>query len=176
MPEDIRIVPFDYEHIPEKVKWYNDREIRKYLHYEEDFTIEMTKRWLEKIKNDKTRFENVIQVFDNGNYVDIGIIGLFNIDMKNKKAGFYITIGKKEYQGKGLAKKATLKFLKYCFGKFNLEKIFLYTDFKNTKAIRLYEKCGFELEGKLKKELFYNNTFIDRYYYAIFKEKFMEDN
>lgn len=173
--EEIKIVPIDFEHIPEKVKWYNDEEIRKYLHYEEKFTIDKTKKWLENIKKDKTRYENIIKFLDDGKYVDIGVIGLFNIDMKNKKAGFYITIGEKKYQGKGLAKKTTLKFLKEVFKKFNLEKIFLYTDFENEKAIRLYEKCGFKLEGKLKKELFYNNRFIDRYYYAIFREDILGD-
>ena len=124
--DEIEIVPFDFEHIPEKVRWYNDEEISRYLHYEEKFTIEDTKKWLENVKNDKTRYENVIKVLVDGKYVDIGIIGLFNIDIKNKKAGFYITIGEKQYQGKGLAKKSTLKFLKKVFIKFNLEKIFLY--------------------------------------------------
>ena len=174
--EDIRIVPFDVEHIQKKVKWYNDKEIRKYLHYEENFTVEKTREWLKNIKKDKTRYENVIQVFDNGKYEDIGIIGLFNIDMKNKKAGFYITLGEKQYQGKGFAKRATQKFLKEVFSKFNLEKIFLYTDFENERAIKLYERCGFKLEGKLKKELFYKNRFVDRYYYAIFREDVLGDN
>lgn len=174
--EEIRIVPFNFNHIPEKVKWYNDKQIRKYLHYDEEFTIEETRKWLENIKKDKTRYENVIQYLTGEKYIDIGIIGLFNIDLKNKKAGFYITIGDIEHQGKGLAKKATLKFLKDVFKKFDLEKIYLYTDFENERAIRLYEKCGFKLEGKLKKELFYKGKFINRYYYAIFKEDIMEVN
>ena len=38
--DEIEIVPFDFEHIPEKVRWYNDEEISRYLHYEEKFTIE----------------------------------------------------------------------------------------------------------------------------------------
>lgn len=168
--EEIIIVPFQVNNIPQKVKWYNDENINKYLHYEDKFTIEGTEKWYNKIVKDNTRYENVIQVLDNGKYVDIGIIGLFNIDVKNKKAGFYITIGEQRYQGKGYAKKATLQFLKQAFQKFDLEKIFLYTDFENTRAIKLYEKCGFRLEGRLKKELFYKNRFVDRYYYAIYRE------
>lgn len=172
--EKIKIVPFKYENIEEKVKWYNDKEINRYLHYEEDFTIEGTQEWFKRIEKDSTRFENIIQILDEGKYVDIGIIGLFEIDRKNKKAGFYITIGEKKYQGKGYAKKATLKFLEQVFRQFELEKIFLYTDFENEKAIKLYEKCGFILEGKMRKELYYKNRFIDRYYYGIYREDILE--
>ncbi len=168
--EEIRIIPFKEEHIAKKVEWYNDEEISKYLHYKDKFTIEGTKKWLERIKQDDTRLENVIQILENGEYINIGIIGLFNIDRENKKAGFYITIGEKQYQGKGYAKKATKLFIENSFKNLELEKIYLYTDFENEKAIKLYEKCGFQLEGKLKKELFYKNRFINRYYYAIFRE------
>lgn len=158
--------------IPDKVRWYNDEAITKFLHYEEKFTIEKTKKWLENIKDNPTRLENVIQVKENGNVKNIGIIGLFNIDLKNKKAGYYITIGELEYQGKGLAKMATIKFLKDCFHKYDLEKIYLYTDVDNIAAQRLYEKLGFQKEGILRSELFYKNEFIDRCYYGILREEY----
>jgi RimJ/RimL family protein N-acetyltransferase len=164
-----QITEFD---IPDKVKWYNDDEITEFLHYEEKFTIEKSLEWIKKIENDTSRYENVLKVKEDSQLVNIGIIGLFNIDLKNKKAGFYITIGSKEYQGKGLAKKATIIFLKHCFNKFNLEKIYLYTDCNNITAQKLYEKVGFTKEGLLRRELFYKNRFIDRYYYGILRHEF----
>lgn len=169
---DIIINPITECDIPDKVKWYNDDEITKFMHYEEKFTIEKSLEWLKKIKNDTSRYENILKVKKDGQLVSIGIIGLFNIDLKNKKAGFYITIGNKEYQGKGLAKKATIKFLKHCFLKFDLEKIYLYTDSDNITAQKLYEKVGFKQEGLLRRELFYKNRFIDRYYYGILRDEF----
>ena len=158
--------------IPDKVKWYNDDEVTRFLHYEEKFTVEKTTDWLKKIADDETRYENVIQVKKDEQFKNIGIIGLFNIDLKNKKAGYYITIGEKDYQGKGLAKKATIKFLKDCFHQFDLEKIYLYTDADNISAQKLYEKLGFVKEGLLRKELFYRNRFIDRCYYGILEQEY----
>lgn len=171
MPE-ILIRTIIADDIPDKVRWYNDEEVNRYLHYNEKFTIEKSLDWLKKIENDRSRYENVIQVKEGDLLKNIGIIGLFNIDIKNKKAGYYITIGEKSYQGKGLAKKATILFLKNCFLKFDLEKIYLYTDVDNISAQKLYEKLGFIKEGTLRKELFYENKFIDRCYYGILKNEY----
>lgn len=159
--------------VEKKVKWYNDKEISRYLHYEDKFTIEGTREWLKKISSDSTRYENVIEVKDGDSIMNIGIIGLFNIDYKNKKAGYYITIGEKTYQGKGLAKKVTMIFLNHCFEKFDLEKIYLFTDTDNIVAKNLYENVGFKQEGKLRNELYHNGKFISRYYYGILKKEFL---
>lgn len=167
--QEIEIVPFSEKYIMDKVNWYNNEAITKFLHYEEKFTYEGTYAWLEKIKEDNTRYENVIEINEDNNKIPIGIIGLFNIDLKNKKAGFYITIGNVQYQGKGYAYKATIKFLEDCFKKYDLEKIYLYTDYENEKAIKLYERVGFKREGLLRKELYYKGRYIDRYYYGLLK-------
>lgn len=160
--------------IPDKVRWYNDKEITKHLHYEEEFTVEKTSEWLKSISYDDTRNENVIKIKQGNSIKNIGIIGLFNIDFKNKKAGFYITIGEKQYQGKGFAKKASIKFLRDCFLNFDLEKIYLYTDYDNVQAKMLYEKLGFKEEGLLRKELFYKGKFIDRYYFGILRDEYFK--
>src|SRR5690625_4010863 len=169
---NIHINPIKESDIPDKVNWYNDDEIAQFLHYEDKFTIKKSLDWLKEIENDVTRYENIIKVEENEQLVNIGVIGLFNIDFKNRKAGFYITIGNKKYQGKGLAKKSTIQFLSHCFLEFDLEKIYLYTDRDNLIAQKLYEKVGFTKEGLLRRELFFKNKFIDRYYYGFLKDEF----
>ena len=83
-------------------------------------------------------------------------------------------MGEKQYQGKGIAKKATVLFLKDMFEKFKLHKIYLYTDVENKAARGLYEKVGFVLEGILRDELFYQNHYVSRCYYSILFEEFIE--
>lgn len=166
--------PLEETDLREKIAWYNDQDINKYLHYLDDFNYVNTLKWFKNIQLDSTRFENVIEIESNGLINKIGIIGLFDIDFVNQKAGFYITIGNKEYQGKGIASKATRQFLKYCFENYELNKIFLYVDVDNVRARKLYESVGFSLEGILKQELFYKDRYIDRAYYGIFRNKFLE--
>lgn len=169
---EIYISKITEEDIPDKVKWYNDEEVTKYLHYDEKFSVDKSIEWLKNKEKDSSRYENVIRINENGQLNNIGIIGLFDIDLKNKKAGFYITIGEKNYQGKGLAKLASINFIKNCFLKFNLEKIYLYSDVDNIGAQKLYEKIGFTQEGLLRSELLYKNKFIDRLYYGILRSEY----
>lgn len=171
---DVKISPLTEREIKQKVLWYNDPEIRKYLHYTDLFNVKDSIILLERIKKSDTRKEFVIWLIDGHKEIPVGIIGLFEIDRDNQKAGFYITIGEKQYQGKGIAKKATILFLKEMFEKFKFHKIYLYTDVENTAARGLYEKVGFVLEGILRDELFYQNHYVSRCYYSILFEEFME--
>ena len=168
----INIRPLSKEDLTYKIKWYNDPRINKYLHYEKPFTYNTTLEWFEKIKNDETRFENVIEYRETNEYIPVGIIGLFSIDYKNKKAGIYITIGDINFQRKGIAYNAMVKFMKYCFQKYGLQKIYLYTDVENVVAQNLYKKVGFTKEGVLRRELFFKGRYIDRLYYGILREEF----
>ena len=123
---DVKILPLTEQEIEKKVLWYNDPEIRKYLHYTDSFNKNDSLNWLQRIKKSDTRKEYVIWLIDGHMEIPVGIIGLFEIDRANQKAGFYITVGEKQYQGKGIAKKATVLFLKDMFEKFKLHKIYLY--------------------------------------------------
>lgn len=49
-----------------------------------------------------------------------------------------------------------------------LRKVCLTVHTKNLRAISLYKKMGFEIEGTLKKEMFFNNRFTDDYRMALF--------
>ena len=160
--------------IEKKVSWYNDDDIRKYLHYTELFNVENSLKWFQTIKKSNIRKEFVIWISNSEREVPVGIIGLFDIDYTNRKAGFYITLGEKDYQGKGIAKKATILFLREMFQTYQFHKIYLYTDVGNEPARKLYEKVGFTLEGILRDELFYKNHYVSRCYYGIFREEFVE--
>ena len=51
MPELIvTFRPITADDIPDKVRWYNDKEITRYLNYEEEFSVEQSLRWFEKVK------------------------------------------------------------------------------------------------------------------------------
>ena len=122
---DVKILPLTEQEIEKKVLWYNDPEIRKYLHYTDSFNKNDSLNWLAKgSKKVIQRKEYVIWLIDGHMEIPVGIIGLFEIDRANQKRGFYITVGEKQYQGKELQKsngfilKICLKnsnFIKYIF-------------------------------------------------------------
>ena len=114
-------------------------------------------------KENPNRYDAVIEY----GTVPVGLIGLLNIDRKNLKAEYYIVIGEKDYRGLGIAKRASLKLLKYAFEELKLNKIYLYTEVDNVSAQKMFEKVGMRKEGLLKDDLYYNNRYVDRYIYGI---------
>lgn len=170
--QQVRIRKFLKEDIPLKVKWINNPEINKYLHYNLPLEEEKTLQWYENNKNNTNRIDNTIEILEDDLYTPVGLIGLLGVDNINKKAEFYICIGERNTQGKGIAEKASIQFINQCFKNTDLNKIYLYTEKANIAAQKLFEKVGFKKEGLLIEDLIYNEKKIDRYVYGLLREDF----
>lgn len=160
---NITIKSFQKEDIPYKIKWINDDKNNQYLHYDLPLREDKTLIWFETLHNRVDRADYTIIY----NKQPVGLIGLLNIDEKNKKAEYYICLGEHEFKGKGIASIATGLLIKESKIKFGLQKIYLYTEIDNIRAQRFFEKVGFEKEGLLKNDLIHNGKNIDRYVYGL---------
>ncbi|MCP4156513.1 MAG: GNAT family N-acetyltransferase [bacterium] len=172
MNHKIILRKFEETDVSDKVKWINDSEINQYLHYELPLCEVKTKAWYHRTKEDKKRADYMIDVMEENTPVPVGLIGLLEIDNKNRKAEFYITLGNRAYWGKGIAAKASTQFIDTCFRQYDLNKIYLYTETGNEAAQRLFEKVGFKKEGLLREDLIQDKKNIDRYYYGLLKSEF----
>ena len=161
----IKIRKFQVEDIPKKVSIINDSNNNKYLHYDLPLEEDKTKLWFNKVKDSVNRVDLTI-LYDNE---IVGFIGLLNVDEKNKKAEYYICVDS-HYSGQGIGKTSTELLLQYAFSDIKLNKVYLYTEEDNQKAQFLFEKVGFKKEGFLKDDIYYNERFVSRYVYGIWKE------
>lgn len=161
----ITIRSFRKTDIPKKVEWVNNSENNQYLHYDLPLQIDKTEQWFEKICDRTDRYDAVIEADE----VPVGLIGLLSIDKKNKKAEFYISMGEVEYKNKGIAKEASRQILKYGFKELELNRIYLYTEYENISAQKLFEKLGFQKEGCLRDDVFSHGHYADRLVYGILK-------
>ncbi|HCS76101.1 MAG TPA: N-acetyltransferase [Clostridiales bacterium] len=166
---DIYIRKFQEEDISYKVKWINDEKNNQFLHYDLPLREDRTLSWYNTVKDRKDRADYTI--ICNGE--PAGIIGLLNIDKKNRKAEFYITLGDKKYKGKGIAIIASELLIRESFSSYNLNKLYLYTEVENLAAQRLFERVGFIKEGLLKEDLFYNDRKIDRFVYGLLSNEYI---
>jgi len=91
----------------------------------------------------------------------IGETALKHIDQRNGDADFHIAIGNKAYWGKGYGTDATRALMKYTFEQLNLHRVTLYVHDFNARAIRVYEKCGFQREGCLRKAHYMDGRYTD---------------
>jgi len=163
----VAIRKFEEKDIP-KVKWINDEKNNKYLHYDLPLREDKTLIWFRSIKDRTDRADYTITY----NGEPVGLIGLLNIDYKNKKAEYYICLGGEQYRGKGIAYTATKLLVDVAYNDFKLNRIYLYTEINNISAQRFFEKFGFEKEGLLKNDLIYNGRKIDRYVYGLDLENY----
>lgn len=154
---------FGEEDIENKVKWINDANNNRYLHYDIPLTIKKTTDWYRKKAHN--RLDCTI-VYDG---IPVGLIGLIEIDMINQKAEFYISMGRHDFKRKGIATIATKLILKYAFEKLGLNKIFLNVDEENEAACCLYKKIGFVQEGRFIQDIMHHGKLINRVRFAIFK-------
>ncbi len=101
-----------------------------------------------------------------------GLVELVEIDYVHRRAEFQIIVAP-DYQGKGLASAATKLALDYGFSVLNLYKLYLLVDKENHKAIHIYSKLGFNIEGELKHEFFVQGQYRDAVRMCLFQQDYL---
>ena len=101
-----------------------------------------------------------------------GLVELVEIDHVHRRAEFQIIVAP-DFQGKGIAAKATRLAIEYGFGVLNLYKIVLIVDKENKKAAHIYTKLGFVEEGVLKHEFFINGQYRDVIRMRLFQQDYL---
>ncbi len=101
----------------------------------------------------------------------IGIVRTDEIDPTNRS----IRIGAdivKELRGQGYGTRAYDLLKKYCFDFLNMHRVWLAVLDTNTVAIRLYEKQGFQIEGKYREAIFRDGTYHDYVLMSILEQEY----
>lgn len=91
----------------------------------------------------------------------IGNIYLRDIDWVARHAELHIFIGAQEQRGRGYGESALRQALAHGFRDLGLQRIFLFVLASNQPAIRLYTKCGFKEEGRLRQHALKQGQLVD---------------
>ncbi|EGG3123649.1 GNAT family N-acetyltransferase [Salmonella enterica] len=79
-------------------------------------------------------------------------------------------------KGKGLASRAAKLAMDYGFTVLNLYKLYLIVDKENEKAIHIYRKLGFRVEGELIHEFFINGEYRNTIRMCIFQQQYLDEH
>lgn len=104
----------------------------------------------------------------------IGLVTLTNMDRSNGVAQCSILIGEKSLWGKGLGTEAILLMLYHGFYTLGLTRIEARQLLSNHASVRLFEKCGFRVEGVLRRAVFKDGRHRDLNQLSILREEFDE--
>jgi RimJ/RimL family protein N-acetyltransferase len=91
----------------------------------------------------------------------IGNVHLTDIDWISRHACFGIFLGEVRHQSQGYGQQAIRLLLRHAFHDLGLQRVYLTVLDDNPRAIRAYEKCGFTVEGRLRKHVYKRGQFRD---------------
>lgn len=103
----------------------------------------------------------------------LGLVELVEIDYIHRRSEFQIIIDPK-HQGHGYAMIATKLAMKYAFSVLNMHKLYLIVDKENAKAIHIYKKVGFSVEGELEDEFFVDGSYHNAIRMCMFQKQYLK--
>ena len=104
----------------------------------------------------------------------IGELGLDVVNWSGRDAFVGLGIGETNYWSKGYGTDAMNILLRFAFSEINLRRVTLTVFEYNPRAIRSYEKAGFQHEGRLRKVLNKECRRWDMLFMGILREEWLE--
>ena len=175
--ERIRLRAPERTDIPLFVDWLNDPEVNRGLMIYLPMSIAEEEKWFDSmLERPKDERPLTIEARIGDGWEPIGNMGLFNFEHKARRAEVGIMIGSKNYWNKGYGTEAITLMLKHCFDTLNLNRVMLQVYKNNPRAIRCYEKSGFQHEGALRQAIYQNGMYHDLLNMGILKEEWDQLN
>jgi UDP-4-amino-4,6-dideoxy-N-acetyl-beta-L-altrosamine N-acetyltransferase len=139
------------------VKWFSDPEVIRFLGRNSPVTMAEEERWFRDYE--RRTDEQIFAIEVEGDH--IGNLGLHKIDRIHRKAEVGIVIGEPTFWSKGYGTEAMRLALRYGFDDLGLNKVSLDVLETNVRAIRTYERLGFQREGLHRDEAYKDGRFIN---------------
>jgi len=151
------------------VRWFNDAGTTRYLTTRAPMSLAGEEKWFERMleRQGKDAYHFVICLLEDDR--PIGSIGFDEIDHVDGNAGVGVVIGQPELWGQGLGTDAMRALIDFGFGELRLERIWLEVYDFNARARRSYAKCGFALEGTLRRAIYRRGEHHDVHIMAVLR-------
>ena len=145
----------------------NRPEINFYFNQYDFISKEEQNEWYEKDVLTKKFYAFIIE---DTSFKKIGYVGLKTLNWILRSAEFSIFVIPEE-QKKGYGKEALREILRFGFENLNFHRIYS-TVFDFNKAIEVYKKVGFEVEGMLRDTCFKKGRYWNSYYISMLEDEY----
>jgi len=167
--EEVQLIPLNDECFELILKWVNNPEQRRLTGTRFPVSKIEHEIWFKEKAMDKYNKTYAIQSKETNEI--IGLVGNKDYDVINRSTCPFIFIGETGLRGKGLGTEALLLFSEFCFNELNVHKLFAYIYDYNMVSRKLFEKCGYVLEGILKLHWYKDGTYHDVLIMGRFKDE-----
>lgn len=169
---NIRLRPLQETDICGMLEWMHDKDINKFFRFDaRNMMQEDALKFIQdSIQDMREKRSYHFAVTDERNEY-LGTISLKAINFKDRNAEYAVSL-RKTAQGRGVGYAATRQLLNKAFNELELERVYLNVLSENKRAIRLYEKCGFTLEGEFRNHLWLGEGYQNLRWYAMLRKEY----
>jgi len=165
------IRPVEEADIETMYQWYNDQEVNLWSSGAWPLNTLLSKeqlavKFLDELP-DTYRYTILAE-----NELLIGTIGFKEVNIPAQSATLFVVLGNKTYWGKGYGTDALITFSRFLLTQWNFHRISLDTWDGNNRAIRVYEKVGFKIEGRQREARFVLGKYHDAILMGLLREEF----
>jgi RimJ/RimL family protein N-acetyltransferase len=155
-------------------RWVNDREVTQYLSLRYPLSMPFERDWAEAASkpNSYANVQLAIEIAATDEH--IGNCGLHGGESLHRVSELGVMIGAKEHWGHGYGFDALRTLVVFGFRDLNLRRIYLQVAAPHVKAIALYERLGFEHEGRFPSAYRARGYYFDILQMAISRARFDE--
>jgi len=178
--ELVRLSAFDHEELGKAYEaWTRDSELQRLFNSGASalHSAKAGKDFFEKMIKDDSPADHFFSI---RTLEDNRLLGDINLDVINawssRDSFVGIGIGSREDWGKGYGTDAMKIILRFAFTELNLRRVTLTVFEYNPRAVRSYEKVGFQHEGRLRGALLRDGKRWDMLYMGILAEDWKEKN
>ncbi|WP_413375953.1 GNAT family N-acetyltransferase [Alkalihalobacillus sp. 1P02AB] len=155
MSKNIKLRAFELFDVSALHHWLNDEESISMVG-RTPMTKEETENYVLHLRKENA----LIMAIENQEKELVGWVHLSNVSHGHGRAEIGLLLAP-EFRGHGYGKEAMEEMIKMGFHQLRLHKIYLTTRAINERAIGLYKKLGFQVEGTLRQHSFINGTYYD---------------
>lgn len=160
----------------QEARWQRDSEFQRLgsAGAPEMVSVKKLQQLIEKTIEDGSRPQSYffsIRVLDEDK--PIGFLSLW-MELIHSDAWVGISIGEREYWGKGCGTDALKLCLQYAFTELGVQRVSLGVYEYNLRAIHAYEKTGFHLEGRTRQDLMREGQRFDTFWMGILREEWLQ--
>lgn len=170
----VRLTPLQMENIYKHFRWNNDPELNRMdseIPHEEE-TFGQFKKRFERLCFDPSPRHRHFEIYSHEEDVLIGIAYVARISEYNHHALVGITIGDRDYWGRGYGRESLDLLLSYCFDELDLHRVSAATFEYNTAWRDLVEGMGFTKEGTAREYLYRDGRYWDKEKYALLEHEY----
>jgi UDP-4-amino-4,6-dideoxy-N-acetyl-beta-L-altrosamine N-acetyltransferase len=156
-PGGVRLRPLEFSDGARVLAWRNLPDVARWMYTDHEITPPEHVRWLAGALNDDRRRFWIIEVEG----LPVGLASLYQIDREHGTAYCASYLANPSVRGRGIGSAAEQLIVGHAFGELGLRRLACEILATNEPGIRVHERQGFRIEGRLRQHIRKGSQLVD---------------